>query len=80
MEEHLLEEEVQGMPLLRANFTSKEMKAVEDKIAKTMTVKESVAFLATLQVEKRERLFKQSGIPWLVTRLLLNPVINKHNR
>jgi hypothetical protein len=80
MEEHLLEEEVQGLPLLRAHFTRKEMQVVDNKIAKSMSVAQTAAFFSTFEVEKRERFYKQSGIPWLVTRLLLNPAIRKHNR
>lgn len=80
MEEHLLEEEVQGLPLMRQHFTRKEVAGVEDKIVRSMTTAQTAGFFATFSPEHREHIYKEVGMPWLVTRLVLNPAIRKHNR
>lgn len=81
MEEHLHEEEVEGLPLLRKHFSSKEVEPSEKKILETLTLRDMGWILRPMtEQQRKEWLSEVVKAPGLIQWLLLIPQAEKYQK
>ncbi|KAG2447096.1 hypothetical protein HYH02_007845 [Chlamydomonas schloesseri] len=78
MKEHLEEEEVIGLPLMRKNFTSKEIAIPEKEIVADLKPSDMAWFLRPMKtVEEKRAAMTRVGIPGLIQTLVMMPAVRK---
>mmetsp|Transcript_20007 Transcript_20007/g.29966 ORF Transcript_20007/g.29966 Transcript_20007/m.29966 type:complete len:237 (+) Transcript_20007:59-769(+) len=81
MEEHLLEEEKIGLPLLRKHFKPSEVQKIEsDKIIPTLKWWDTGNHIQPLDDEGKSLWMKRVGIPWIIQKLVIWPQVRKYER
>ncbi|KAG2444363.1 hypothetical protein HXX76_001119 [Chlamydomonas incerta] len=78
MKEHLEEEEVIGLPLMRKNFTAKEISIPEKEIVADLKPSDMAWFLRPMKtVEEKRQAMSRVGIPGLIQTLVMMPAVRK---
>ncbi|KXZ53171.1 hypothetical protein GPECTOR_7g1063 [Gonium pectorale] len=77
MRQHLEEEEIVGLPLLRKHFNAKELAKVEKKIIASMKPSDVAWVLRPLSPAGKKETMTRLNIPGLVQRLVFLPAIAK---
>ncbi|PNW88084.1 hypothetical protein CHLRE_01g013500v5 [Chlamydomonas reinhardtii] len=78
MKEHLEEEEIIGLPLMRKNFTSKEILIPEKELVADLKPSDMAWFLRPMKtVEEKRQAMSRVGIPDLIQTLVMMPAVRK---
>lgn len=81
LKEHLLEEEEIGLPLVRAYFTPKEIKAIVQKIVKKETKMELGCFVYHMgEARMRIEFMKENGIPFFVWYIVFSGALKSYQK
>ncbi|KAG2489353.1 hypothetical protein HYH03_012183 [Edaphochlamys debaryana] len=80
MRQHLEEEEIVGLPLMRKHFTAAELEVCEKKIVADLKPSDMAFFLRPMDMPTKRATMTRFGIPRLVQTLVLLPAVRRDAR
>ncbi|PNH08127.1 hypothetical protein TSOC_005361, partial [Tetrabaena socialis] len=81
MRQHLEEEEIVGLPLLRQHFTAQEvMDGPEKNVVAGLKARDMAWFLRPLAMHEKREAMSRFGVPGLIQTLVLLPAVRKDAR